>query len=63
MLVLLGVEIQLNNRPLSYVEDDVELPILTPNSVLFGRSKVLPEEDNTDEHVEAMDNRVSEVAS
>ena len=29
--VLLDVEITLNDRPLIYVEDDVELPILTPN--------------------------------
>ena len=28
--VLLDCEIALNNRPLSYIEDDVQLPILTP---------------------------------
>ena len=33
--VLLDVETQINRRPLSYVEDDVELPILTPSSFLF----------------------------
>ena len=31
--VLLDVEVALNNRPLSYVEDDVQLPIMTPNSL------------------------------
>ncbi|XP_068712807.1 uncharacterized protein [Montipora foliosa] len=42
--VLLDVEIQVNRRPLSYVEDDLELPILTPASFLFQRSPQLPEE-------------------
>ena len=41
--VILDVEVSLNNRPLSYVEDDVQLPVLTPNSLLFDRSNVLPE--------------------
>ena len=34
--ILLDVEITLNNRPLSYVEDDVQLPLLTPNMMLLG---------------------------
>ena len=33
--VMLNVEIALNNRPLSCVEEDVDLPVLTPNSILF----------------------------
>ena len=41
--VILDVEVSLNNRPLSCVEDDVQLPVLTPNNLLFGRSNVLPE--------------------
>ena len=41
--VILDVEVSFNNRPLSYVEDDVQLPVLTPNTLLFGRSNVLPE--------------------
>ncbi|XP_046851869.1 uncharacterized protein LOC124445205 [Xenia sp. Carnegie-2017] len=28
--VILDVEVQINRRPLSYVEDDVQLPVLTP---------------------------------
>ena len=28
--VVLDVEVALNNRPLSYIKDDVELPVLTP---------------------------------
>lgn len=43
--VILDVEITLNNRPLGYVEDDVEQPVLTPNAPLFGQPNVLPEMD------------------
>ena len=42
--VLLDVETQVNRRPLSYVEDDLELPILTPASFLFQRFPQLPEQ-------------------
>lgn len=41
--VLLDVEITLNNRPLGYLEDDIQLPVLTPYSMLFQNSNVLPE--------------------
>ena len=41
--VLLDVEITLNNRPLTYMEEDVQLPPLTPNSLLFINTNVLPE--------------------
>ena len=41
--VLLDVEITLNNRPLSYVEDDVQMPLLTLNAMLFLKSNLLPE--------------------
>ena len=30
------MDVILNNRPLSYVEDDQQSPVLTPNSLLFG---------------------------
>lgn len=43
--VLLDVETQVNRRPLSYVEDDVELPILTPATFLYQRTNHLPEEE------------------
>ena len=43
--VILEVEVTLNNRPLGYVEDDVQLPTLTPNVMLFGQPNLLPEED------------------
>ena len=41
--VILDIEMALNNRPLSYVEDDPQLPVLTPNSLLFGQPNLLPE--------------------
>ena len=41
--VILDVEVTLNNRPLSYVEEDLQLPVLTPNSMLFGQPNPLPE--------------------
>ena len=42
--VTLDVETTLNNLPLGSVEDDVELPILTPN-MMFGLTNHLPVED------------------
>ena len=41
--VLLDIEITINNRPLNYMEEDVELPTLTPNSMLFLNPNYLPE--------------------
>ena len=41
--VVLDVEIALNNRSLSYLEDDIQLPILTPNSILHQNPNYLPE--------------------
>ncbi|KAK3704546.1 hypothetical protein QZH41_018266 [Actinostola sp. cb2023] len=40
---LLDVEVALNSRPLSYVEDDHQLPVLTPNTLLYTQSNVIPE--------------------
>ena len=34
--VLLDIELTLNNHPLMYVEDDVQLPLLTPNTLIHG---------------------------
>lgn len=42
--VILDVEIALNNRRLTYVEDDVQLPTLTPNAMMFGQPNLLPED-------------------
>ena len=41
--VPLGIEIVLNNRPLNYAEDDIQLPTLTPNALLFKKFNILPE--------------------
>ena len=27
----------MNNRPLTYIEEDIQRPILTPNSMILGR--------------------------
>ena len=43
--VILDVEVSLNGRPLSYVEDDEQFPILAPNSMLFSQPNVLPERE------------------
>ena len=43
--VLLDVEVQINRLPLSYVDDDVQLPILSPSAFLFQRSNLLPEQE------------------
>ena len=41
--ILLDIEVTLNNRPLSYVDDDIQLPILTPSSFQYGQLNMLPE--------------------
>ena len=43
--VMLNVETILNNRPLSYVEDDIQMPELTPNVMMLGSNNVLLQED------------------
>ena len=39
--VVLDVEVALNDRPLSYLEDDIELPVLTPATMLNVNSSQL----------------------
>lgn len=43
--VILDVEITLSSRPLTYLEDDVQLPILTPYAIMFSQPNQLPEDD------------------
>jgi len=43
--VMLDVEVAINNRPLTYVEDDVQLPLLTPNLMIYGEPNLIPEMD------------------
>ena len=49
--VLLDIEVNLNKRPLTYIEDDIAHQPLTPNSILLGRDVVLP----TDQEVTSED--------
>ena len=41
--IVLDVEVTLNNRPLSCAGDDVQLPLLTPNYLMFAQPNMLPE--------------------
>ena len=41
--VFLDVEVNLNNRPLTYIEEDLEYSLLTPNSMILGRNIKLPD--------------------
>ena len=41
--VVLDVEVAMNNRPLSYLEEDIQAPVLTPNSMLQINPSCLPE--------------------
>ena len=43
--VLLDVEVALNNRLLSYVEDDVQLPVLTPCAKMYGQPRLDSKEE------------------
>ena len=49
--VLLDVEGNLNNQPLTYIEDDLEYSVLTPNSMILGRLIKLPDDFTEEEEV------------
>ena len=61
--VILDVEIQINRRPLSYVEDDVEMPTLTPSAFLFQRSSTLPEQQPWQEENQELRKRAKHLKS
>ena len=42
--VLLDVEIALNSKALSYIEDNVKMPILRPNSLIYKSSMILEDD-------------------
>ena len=42
--ILLDIEIVLNNRPFIYVEEDIKIPVLTPNTLLYEQPIMIPEE-------------------
>ena len=49
--VLLDVEGNLNNQPLTYIVDDLEYLVLTPNSMILGRLIKLPDDFPEEEEV------------
>ena len=48
--IVLDIEIAMNNRPLCYLEDDVQLPVLTPNTMLHTQPTYVPEME--EHHIE-----------
>ena len=49
--LLLKIAIISNNRRLTYVDDDIKQPILTPNALIHGQKANIPDfevEDNPD---------------
>ena len=46
---MLDVEVNLNNRPLTYIEEDLEYSVLTPNSMIVGRDIKLPNDSPGEE--------------
>ena len=51
--IALDIEINLNNGPLMYADNDTELATLTPNSLIYGHSIRAPENeiDNDDSNL------------
>ena len=47
--IALHIEINLNNRLLTYVDNDIELPILTPDSLGYGHSIRVQENEFDDD--------------
>ena len=43
--VLTDIETTLNKRPLTYMEENVEFPVLTLNSLVLGEQLIIPNED------------------
>ena len=52
--VLLDVEVNLNNRPYTYIEEDLEYSVLTSDSMILGKGVKLP--DDSPEGEEVSDN-------
>ena len=47
--VILDTEINLNNRPLMYIDDDIQFPVLTPNILIHGQPITIPEKQFDDD--------------
>ena len=48
---MLDIEVNMRNRPLTYIEDDIAHRLLIPNRTLLGRNVLLP----TDQEVTSED--------
>ena len=55
--VLLDIEIILNNRPLTYIEEVIDKPILTPNSSILGFDVNFPDAARHENESETMKKR------
>ena len=53
--VLTDIDTTLNNRPLTYMEEDIEFPLLTSNSLVLDQQLIIPNEDT--ENIEDKDQR------
>ena len=42
--ILKGIEIVMNNGLLVYIEGVIQIPVLTPNALLYGQPIMIPEE-------------------
>ena len=47
--VILDTEINLNNRPLMYIDNDIQFPVLTLNILIHGQTITMPEEQFDDD--------------
>ena len=43
--IVLDIEVTLNNRPLMYLEENIQMSVLTPNTLLYRQPLLVPEED------------------
>ena len=47
--VILDTEINLNNRPVMYIDDKIRFPVLTPNILIHGQPSTIPEKQFDDD--------------
>ena len=46
---MFDIEINMDNRRVTYIEQVIEYPVLTPNSIITGRETTALEENSEDE--------------
>ena len=49
--VLLDVEVNLNNRPLTHIDEELEYSVLTRNTMILGRDIKLPDKSPVEDEV------------